>query len=162
MEVKVKSLSHVWFCNFMDYSLPGSTIHGIFQARILKWIAISFSRRSSQPRDWTWVSHIVGRRFTILPTREVHITDSTIGYNNWCQIQDYCRNFKQPSVQSLNRVWLFATPWTTACQTSLSNTNSQSLPKLMSTESVMPSNHLILLSPSLPAPNPSHHPDLFK
>ena len=35
----------------MDYSLPGSTIHGIFQARILEWVAISFSRRSSLPRD---------------------------------------------------------------------------------------------------------------
>ena len=48
------------------------------------------------------------------------------------------------SVQSLNRVWLFATPWTAAQQASLSITNSQSLLKLMSIESVMPSNHLIL------------------
>ena len=48
------------------------------------------------------------------------------------------------SVQSLNRVWLFVTPWTAACQASLSTTNSQSLPKLMSIESMMPSNHLIL------------------
>ena len=46
-------------CNPMDYSLPGSSIHGIFQARILEWVAISFSRRSSQPRDWTRVSRIV-------------------------------------------------------------------------------------------------------
>ena len=48
------------------------------------------------------------------------------------------------SVQSLSRVWLFATPWTTACQASLSITNSRNLPKLMSDELVMPSNHLIL------------------
>ena len=48
------------------------------------------------------------------------------------------------SVQSRSRVQLFATPWTTACQASLSISNSWSLPKLMSTESVMPSNHLIL------------------
>ena len=48
------------------------------------------------------------------------------------------------SVQSLSCFWLFATPWTTACQVSLSITNSQSLPKLMSIESVMLSNHLIL------------------
>ena len=41
----------------MDCSLSGSSVHGIFQARILKWVAISFSRRSSQPRDWTPVSH---------------------------------------------------------------------------------------------------------
>ena len=48
------------------------------------------------------------------------------------------------SVQLLSWVRLFATPWTSACQASLSITNSWSLPKLMSTESVMPSNHLIL------------------
>ena len=47
----------------MDCSPPGSSIHGIFQARLLEWIAISFSRGSSQPRDQTQVSHIVGRRF---------------------------------------------------------------------------------------------------
>ena len=48
------------------------------------------------------------------------------------------------SVQSLSPVWLFAKPWTAACQASLSITNSQSLPKLMSIESMMPSDHLIL------------------
>ena len=47
-------------------------------------------------------------------------------------------------VQLLSHVWLFATPWTTACQASLSITNSRSLPKPMSIESVMPTNHLIL------------------
>ena len=46
-------------------SLPGSSIHEIFQVRILEWIAISFSSRSSRLRDWTQVSCIVGRRFTI-------------------------------------------------------------------------------------------------
>ena len=58
----------------MDCSLPGSSIHGIFQARILEWVAISFSRRSSRPRDWTQVSRIVGRRFTVWATREAHHT----------------------------------------------------------------------------------------
>ena len=48
------------------------------------------------------------------------------------------------SVQSLSHVWLVATPWTAVCQASLAITNSRSLPKLMSIESVMPSNHLIL------------------
>ena len=51
------------------------------------------------------------------------------------------------SVQSLSHVWLFATPWTAACQASLSITNSWSLPKLMSIQSVMPSDHLILCRP---------------
>ena len=42
----------------MDCRLPGSSVHGIFQAIVLEWIEISFSRGSSQPRDWTWVSYI--------------------------------------------------------------------------------------------------------
>ena len=53
------------------------------------------------------------------------------------------------SVQSLSCIWLFATPWTAALQASLSITNSKSLLKLMSIESVMPSNHLILRRPLL-------------
>ena len=53
------------------------------------------------------------------------------------------------SVQSFSRVWLFATPWTSVHQASLSTSNSQSLLKLMSIESVMPSNHLILYCPLL-------------
>ena len=56
-------------------------------------------------------------------------------------------NSSHNSVQSLSHVWLFATPWTTACQASLSITNHQSLLKLMSIESVRPSNHLILFCP---------------
>ena len=58
-------------CDPMDYSLPGSSVSGIFQARILEWVAIPFSRRSARPRDWTRVSRTVGRRFTIWATREV-------------------------------------------------------------------------------------------
>ena len=42
----------------MDYSLPSSSVHGIFQARILEWVAMPFSKGSSQPRDWTHMSHI--------------------------------------------------------------------------------------------------------
>ena len=57
------------------------------------------------------------------------------------------------SVQSLSRVWLFVTPWTAARQASLSITSSQSLLKLMSIESVMPSNHLILCHPLLLLPS---------
>ena len=50
-------------CDPMDCSLPGSSIHGIFQARILEWVVISFSRGSSWPRDWTQVSLIAGSHF---------------------------------------------------------------------------------------------------
>ena len=105
-------------CDPMDCSLSGSPVHGIFQAWILEWVAISFSRGSSQPKDRTGVSYISYIQFS--------------------------------SVQSLSHVRLFATPWTAAHQASLSITNSQSLLKLMSIESVMPSNHLILCRPLLP------------
>ena len=57
-------------CDHLDCSPPGFSIHGIFQARILGWVSIFFSRGSSQPRDWTQVSHIAGRCFTLWDTRE--------------------------------------------------------------------------------------------
>ena len=65
-------------------------------------------------------------------------------------------------VQSLSHVRLFVTSWTAARQASLSIINSWSSLKLMSIESVMPSGHLILSSPSPPAPNPSQHQGLFQ
>ena len=71
VKVEVKSLSHVqlfatpWT---VAYQVPLSM--GFFQARILEWVAISFSKRSSRPRDWTQVSRIVGTCFTIWATRE--------------------------------------------------------------------------------------------
>ena len=49
----------------MDCSLPGSSLHGILQARVLEWVAIAFSRGSSLPRDWTQVSCIPGRHFNL-------------------------------------------------------------------------------------------------
>ena len=101
-----------------DYIPPGSSVHGIFQARILEWVAFFFFRGPSQHRDQTWVSCVAGG-FFMKPLSIV-------------------------VVQSLSCVWLFLTPRNAACQAFLSFTISQSLLKLMSTESVMPSNHLIL------------------
>ena len=75
----------------MDCSPPGSSVHAIFQARILEWVAISFSRGSSQPRDRTRVSCTAGRFFTNWATRE-----------------------KERKVKLLSLVQLFATPWTVA------------------------------------------------
>ena len=95
----------------MDCSLPGSSNHGIFQARVLEWVAIAFSHCNNQ--------------------RQVIIA----------------------IVQSLSLVRLFVTPWTEACQASLSITNSQSLLKLMSIESVTLPNHLILCHPLLFLPS---------
>ena len=57
------ALSCPTLCRFTDCSLPGSSVHGISQARILEWVAIPSSRGSSQLRDWTWVSCIADRFF---------------------------------------------------------------------------------------------------
>ena len=59
-------------CNTMDCSPLGSSVHEISQVRILQWVAIPFSRGSSWPRDWTRVSWIAGRFFTLWATRESH------------------------------------------------------------------------------------------
>jgi len=68
---EVKSFNHVQlFVTPMDCSLPGSSLHGILQARVLEWVAISFSRGFSRPRDRTRVSRIPGRRFNLWATRE--------------------------------------------------------------------------------------------
>ena len=88
-------------CDPVDCNLPGSSIHGILQARTLEWIAISFSRGSSWPRDWTQVSRLAGRRFNLWATRKAQSTNSH-------------------SLCSFSRVWLFANPWAIACQAPLS------------------------------------------
>ena len=75
----------------MDSRPPSCPVHGISQARILEWVAISFIRGSSWPRDWTWVSCIAGRFFTTEPPGKV-------------------------KVKSLSPVRLFATLWTVAYQ----------------------------------------------
>ena len=129
-------------CDPMGCSPSGSSVHEIFQARILEWVAISFSRGSSWPQDQTRVSCIAGRLFTMSHKGNPNI---------------HCI-YKKPSyqfssVQSLSCVWLFATPWTAARQTSLSITNTRSPPKPMSIVSVMPSNHLILSHPLLLLPS---------
>ena len=94
-----------------------------------------FSRGSSPPRDQTQVSHIEGRHIILWTTRE------------W-----ECHSIQFSSVQLLSRVRFFATPWIAARQASLSITNSQSLLKLTSIQSVLPSNHLILCHPLLLPP----------
>ena len=73
-------------CHPMDYSLLGSSVPGILQARILEWVAISSSRGSSWPRDRTQVSRIAGGFFTIWATREA---------------QEYCSGQPNPSPRDL-------------------------------------------------------------
>ena len=108
---------------------PGSSVHGFYQARILEWIAISFSRGSSWPRDRTHLSCLAGKFFTTEPPGKptLHLV-----------------------VQWLNCVWLCATLWTAAGQAPMSFTISWVLLRFMAIGLMMLSNHLILCrSPSL-------------
>ena len=86
-------LSGVWLCNPMDCSPPGSSVHGISQARILEWVAISFSRGSSWPRDQICVSCIgreilyiawaisTGKCPTVINSGEYHIYQANVESN---------------------------------------------------------------------------------
>ena len=73
-------------CNPVDCSLPGFSIHGILQARILEWGAISFSRGSFQPKDRTWVSCIAGRRFTLKPPGKPLLYWNSLDLSCSCQV----------------------------------------------------------------------------
>jgi len=108
----------------------GSSVNGIFQSRILEWVAISFSRGSSQLRDRTRVSCVAGG---LLHCRQILYRLSHQG--SPCICVCVCIS----SVQSLSCVRLFVTPWIAARQASLSITNSWSSLKLTCIESVMPS-----------------------
>ena len=80
-------------CDPMDP--PGSSVHSILQARILEWVAISFSRGSSWRRDWTPVSHISGRFFTVWTTRKVH---------NKCNAPELSWNYSTPYPQCVEKL----------------------------------------------------------
>ena len=77
----------------MDCGPPGSSVHGIFQARILEWIAILFSRGSSWPRDQTWVSCIAGRFFTIWATGEVRFLNFQSSFAPYKRPLQFLRSF---------------------------------------------------------------------
>ena len=85
-------------CDPVDCSLPGSSVHGILQARILEWVAISFSGGSSRPRDRSRVSCIAGRRFILWATREE--MDYTM---------DYISNIMTDSVINIELIFLVIT-----------------------------------------------------
>ena len=84
----ISSLKWKWSRSVMSdslqpHGLTRSSIHGIFQARVLEWVAISFSRGYSWPRDWTGDSHIVGRHITIWATQEVWIISQMSDQNSF-------------------------------------------------------------------------------
>ena len=113
-------------CNAMDCGPPGSYIHhGIFQAKILEWVAISFSRGFSQPRDQTWVSHIVGRLYGL--SHQGSKMDILLEIKTFKSTRCYSKHIY--IVQLLSHVQL-CDPQTAACQASLSFTISWTLLKL--------------------------------
>ena len=164
----------------MDCSLPGSSVLGISQARILEWVAVLSPGDLPNPGielvspalaggfsycwvtweapyrgwgclkisylKWFWVVKLKSL-FKMISILTYFCTHHQSFHFMTCQLKSLFN-----SVQLLSRVLLFATPLTTACQASLSITNSQSSPKPMSIESVMPSNHLILCRPLLLLP----------
>ena len=83
------------FCDPIDCSVPGSSVHGIFQAIVLEWIAISFSRGSSQARDRTQVSRIVDRRFTVWATREVRLSKWALINHCFCPSSVWAGNWRE-------------------------------------------------------------------
>ena len=115
---------YLTLCDTRDCSLPGSSVLGILQARILEWVAIPFSRGSSHPR--------------------IEPRSSAVQVDSFYHLS---RQGSLSSVRLLSCVRLFVTPWIAAHQVSLSIINSWSSLKLTSTESVIPSCHLILCCP---------------
>ena len=93
-------------CNPMDYSPPGSSVRGILQARILEWVAISYSRGSSQPRERTCISCLAGGFFTIEPPQKPHLEA------HYSQIQpaDHSVHFRTPMSAVTLEISLWMTP----------------------------------------------------
>ena len=124
-------------CNPMDYNPPGSSVHGILQARILEWFVVPSPRGSAQPRDQTQVSLIVGRFFTIWTTREALLFFFSVNHS-WARIhvshQEYdshsCQSPHQPLPDGMAQTDWF-TWWTVL--SSLILQNSQLLIQLIPT-----------------------------
>ena len=121
--MKVKGLvsqSCLTLCNPMYCPPPGSSVHGIFQVGILEWVALPFSRGSSQPTDRAPVSYIAGRVFTVWATKEAPYYMIPVYYmyldvyNILIYIYDILVYVCMLS--PFNCVWLFAMLWTIAAR----------------------------------------------
>ena len=145
-------------------SPPGSSVHGIFQARVLEWVAISYLTESSRLLGTEPASLVspalAGRFFTTSISGEAPPCCYKWYYFFFLWLSNIPLCINVIVVQSLSRVRLFATPQTAAHQASLSFTISPNFLKLMSIESMMPSSHLIHVIPfsscpqSFPASGP--------
>ena len=135
-------------CNSMDCSLPGSSVHGIFQERILKWVASSYSRGSSRPRDGScisWVPALEGGFFT---TVSLEGPFSSIS-QSFSSVTQSCLTLCNPMNRSMPGLPVH-----------------HQLPEFTQihvhwvSDAIQPSR--LLLSPSPPAPSPSQHQSLFQ
>ena len=117
------------------------------------WFRGSHVRFLSSPMTWLQVECLLEVCMTLVNHLAFLFSFSHLIYSCAGAIVLKCFGLQFSTVQSLSRVWFFATPWTAARQASLSVTNSWSLPKPMSIESMMPSNHLILCRPLLLLPS---------
>ena len=141
VKVLVAQLS-LTFCDPMECSPLGSSVCGILQAKMLAWVAIPFSRGSSPPRDWTHISYIAHRFFTIWATREAP-------YLQFSSVAQLCPTLWDP----MNR----STPGFPVHHQLLEFTQTH---VHRVSDAIQPSHPL--LSPSPPAPNPSQHQSLFQ
>ena len=117
-------------CGPMDYSLPGSSVHGIFQERILEQVAISSFRGSFWPRGWTYVSRAscIGRQIPYQLSYDESPLRITVSHYRWPRWNLQAPGFPPqtgicdilPCAQLLSHVRLFVTPWTVSCQAPLS------------------------------------------
>ena len=155
----------------MDCSLPDSSVHGIFLARILEWMAISFSRGFFQPRDGTWVSCIAGRFFTTEPLRSMVVLNCL-----WLYLIGYVYAVQEPGgkFSSTYQVTPQFSSVTQSCLSLCDPVNCSTpglpvhhqLPKFTQihvhqvSDTIQPPHPLS--PPSPPAPNPSQDQSLFQ
>ena len=173
-------------CNMMDGSPPGSSVHGILQARILEWVAISFFKGPSRHRDRTQVSHIGDRHFNLWATREANVYSNSESLSG--TLKDKFKNVLS-SIINNSQKWKQLKCSSTVKQTKNSvqfSSVAQSCPTLCDpmnrstpglpvhhqlpeftqthvhwvSDAIQPSHPLS--SPSPPALNPSQHQSLFQ
>ena len=131
-------------CDPIDYSPPDSSVHGISQTRILEWVAISFSRRSSRPRDRTCISCLAGGPFPTEPPRKPPML-----LVQFSSVTQSCPTLCDPTNRSMPGLPVH-----------------HQLPEFTQThvhrvsDAIQPSHPLS--SPSPLAPNPSQHQSLFQ
>ena len=155
LDKKSENLNNLWkclvtqscltVCSLMDCNPPGSSVHGIFQAGILEWVAIPFSRGSSWSRDLTEASCITGGFFTVC----FHFSGNPWKMNQFSSVRSVLSNSLRPRESQHSRP---------PCPSPTPGVHSDSVHWV--SDAIQPSHPLS--SPSPPALNPSQHQSLFQ